>query len=82
MLAPCSPHTHDVRTTVADRSEDERLALAGQLRRPVDPERVRAVELVVGAVEPAVEHVVGGDVDEVGADRDRTPRRPSAPPGR
>ncbi len=68
MLEPCSPHTHDVRTTVARGAERQRLALPRQLGRAVHRSRRRPVPLDVGPFEHAVEDVVRGDLDQVGAD--------------
>ena len=51
-----------------DRGRRARGVLAGQLRAAVDRHRVGGVVLTVRTVEGAVEHVVGADVHEVGAD--------------
>ena len=65
MLAPCSPHTHDVRTMVAPPARPPARRPASSGRRPTAgrarPTRCRAPALVAG------EHVVGRHVHEVGA---------------
>ncbi len=66
MLLPATPHTHELRTTVAVAAGGQ---FAGELRGTVDRDRIGGVVLTVGAVERAVEHVVGADVDEMGTAR-------------
>ena len=51
-----------------DRGSGSRRMLTRQLRTAIDRLRVRGVVLPIRALECAVEHVVGADVDEVGAD--------------
>ena len=65
MLLPCSPQTHDVRTTAASGPASRSPA---SFVTPVHRLRVRRVVLAIRAIERAVEHVVGADVDEMGAD--------------
>ncbi len=66
---------HHVRTVLAAhprRAHDRRVragrALAGELRPAVHGQRVRGVAFVVRTVERPVEHVVGADREQVGAD--------------
>ena len=65
MLAPCAPHTHDVRTTVDPGSSS---CSPPSLLRPYTDSGLVRVPLDVGAGRGAVEDVVGRDVDDVGAD--------------
>ena len=82
MFEPCSPHTHDVRTTAAAGR-----ARAPRAPRPASTGRTPSAGSVAshswyGPVERAVEHVVGRDVHEVGADAVARLGAPSAPRGR
>ena len=67
MLAPCSPHTHDVRTIVAPIPRPTPRARRRASTRPYTLTRVGRVPLVVRLGLRAVEHVVGRQVHEVGA---------------
>jgi hypothetical protein len=51
-----------------DRSVGAGLALTRELRPAVDGEWVRGVAFLIRAVERSVEHVVGADREQVGAD--------------
>ena len=67
MLEPCSPHTHDVRTTAAAVPSASASRSPTSFVAPYTLVGFGCVPFVVRPIERAVEHVVGADLHEVGA---------------
>ena len=63
-FAPCVPKTQEVRRITWRSSRSRTARLAGCLAGPVDAERPDRIVFGVGRRLGAVEHVVGGKVDE------------------
>ena len=79
MFEPCSPHTHDVRTTAARGAERQRLALAGELRRAVHRPRRRSGPTRGTGGRACRRRRSRSTRGRGGRRRGRTPRRASAP---
>ena len=68
MLAPCGPHTQEVRTTAAPGSRLQDLPFAAQLAPAVDRLRIGPIPFVIGPGCGPVEDVVRGHRNQMGAD--------------